>query len=772
VTVSGPGSIWTNTGTIQIGGLGTGTLTIQSGGTVNSGGGGSVGLSAGSTGTVVVTGPGSVWNNTPGGGLNIGAFGTGMLTIANGGVVNNNTAFIANIGSSAGSQGTVIVTGAGSTWTNRSGLNVGGSGRGTLTVSDSGIVNGPITIAANAGSVGTLNIGGRAGDPPVAPGALSTATVAFGSGTGMLTFNHSSANYVFAPAISGNGAVNVLAGTTILTAANTYTGVTTIAGGTFAAGAVNTFSAASHTVVESGGTLALRGFNQTLNNGLENAGTVQLGIPGVTPPGTTLTVAGNYVGHGGTLALNTFLGGDGSPTDQLIINGGSADPSLVRITHVGGGGGYTTNGIPVVVVTNGGTTTPNAFSLANTELRAGFFDYRLFRGGVDGSRPDDWFLRSDFLGNGGNGGGDISPPGELPTDPAPIDPPAGIWPIIGPELATYGVVQPIARQMGLFALGTLHERIGDTAADAACLHGPPGGVSTAAAPSVSDENCRPPVWGRLFGQQIDNRYRAFADPRASGRLLGIQAGIDLWRGSLIRDHSDFAGLYFAYGNGYVSVDGLVTNEAATGYMLEHTGSVNLNAYSIGGYWTHYGPAGWYTDLVLQGSFYSGNASTQFANLPIQGSGFTASLEAGYPFPLPAFGPGFVLEPQAQIIWQEVSFADSDDGLGTIALGSTSGPSGRLGLRGRWKFSDAAGRVWQPYVRANVWHDWGAQATTMFESTAVPLIEEATRLEFAGGLSAKLLPNLSFYAQAGYQFGTSGQQRRDGIKGDFGLHYSW
>ena len=69
-TVSGAGSTWTNTGTLQVGGLGTGTLTIENGGTVNSGGGGSIGLSAGSTGTVTVTGPGSIWNNnSPGGGI-------------------------------------------------------------------------------------------------------------------------------------------------------------------------------------------------------------------------------------------------------------------------------------------------------------------------------------------------------------------------------------------------------------------------------------------------------------------------------------------------------------------------------------------------------------------------------------------------------------------------------------------------------------------------------------------------------------------------------
>jgi T5SS/PEP-CTERM-associated repeat protein len=60
VTVSGADSRWTNFGTVVVGGLGTGTLTIQNGGVVNSGGGGSVGLAAGSTGTVTVTGPGSL----------------------------------------------------------------------------------------------------------------------------------------------------------------------------------------------------------------------------------------------------------------------------------------------------------------------------------------------------------------------------------------------------------------------------------------------------------------------------------------------------------------------------------------------------------------------------------------------------------------------------------------------------------------------------------------------------------------------------------------
>ena len=121
VTVTGAGANWSNSAGVVVGGLGTGTLTIQDGGTVNSGGG-SVGLSAGSKGTVTVTGPGSSWINGPSGGLNIGGFGTGSLTIANGGEVINThhresppTSALA-----AGSQGTVLVTGAGSIWTNDS----------------------------------------------------------------------------------------------------------------------------------------------------------------------------------------------------------------------------------------------------------------------------------------------------------------------------------------------------------------------------------------------------------------------------------------------------------------------------------------------------------------------------------------------------------------------------------------------------------------------------------------------------------------------------
>ncbi len=248
-------------------------------------------------------------------------------------------------------------------------------------------------IAANAGSIGTLNIGASPGNPAVAPGTLTAPSIAFGAGTGTINFNHTSADYVFAPAITGTGTVNVLAGVTTLTGANTYSGATNVNAGMLKAGALNTFSPNSAMTVASAGTLDLNGFSQTLPT-LTNFGSVNMGTG--TAAGTLLTTT-NYIGAGGTIAMNTFLGADGSPSDKLVINGGSATGnSLLHITNAGGPGAKTVaNGIAVVQAINGGTTAPGAFALAG-EVRGGAFDYLLFRGGLSGSSPNDWFLRSTF----------------------------------------------------------------------------------------------------------------------------------------------------------------------------------------------------------------------------------------------------------------------------------------------------------------------------------------------------------------------------------------
>jgi len=228
--------------------------TITPNATVIAGGsavvaGSDIGNFAGSQGAVLVTGASASWTNL--GLLSVGTSGTGTLTIANGGVVSNGGAsgFIAYTNNS---QGSVMVTGPGSTWNisptvPNGGLRVGGSsldsgflppgpGTGTLTVANGGTVNviggaQTVFVAEPAGSTGTVNIGAASVAAAVAPGFINAANLLFGAGAASLNFNHTATDYVFAPVIGGNGAVNVISGRTILTASNTYTGPTTVNGG-------------------------------------------------------------------------------------------------------------------------------------------------------------------------------------------------------------------------------------------------------------------------------------------------------------------------------------------------------------------------------------------------------------------------------------------------------------------------------------------------------------------------------------------------------------
>jgi len=213
-----------------VGSGGTGSLTVSDGASANSSGELNIGQNAGDIGTVTIT---SGANFTAADSTNVGKYGSGTLTVSDNGTFDS--AFF-SIADQSGSNGTVNVTGNGSSVTvSPGGAVVVGNhgGNGALTIGDGATVTADsVSIAADTGSVGVLTIGAAAGDTATASGTLDTSSVTFGNGTGSLVFNHTDTGYIFNPTISGNGTVDVLAGTTALTAANTYTGGTSILGGT------------------------------------------------------------------------------------------------------------------------------------------------------------------------------------------------------------------------------------------------------------------------------------------------------------------------------------------------------------------------------------------------------------------------------------------------------------------------------------------------------------------------------------------------------------
>ena len=273
--------------------------------------------------------------------------------------------------------------------------------------------------------------------------ALTGGIVGDVADSGALVFDRMN-TLTFPGVISGSGSVSQIGfGTTILTADSPYTGGTTVSRGALAVGDFAHPSAAlsggGPITVQSRGTLGGYGSvsGPTVNNGVDrrrkrDARVCRVADRDVHHPWRRAQSGADparlrsehrqcargsrrYVGAGARMAINTFLGGDGSPSDRLVMNGDPAATgnTAIHVTNIGGTGALTTaNGILVVDAINGATTAPGAFNLSNGELRAGAFDYRLFRGGVSGS-PNDWFLRSSF----------IEPP-IPPVPPTPANAPA------------------------------------------------------------------------------------------------------------------------------------------------------------------------------------------------------------------------------------------------------------------------------------------------------------------------------------------------------------
>jgi len=173
VTVNGSGSVLNSqTFVDDVGVSGRGTLTLQEGATASSGGL-DLGLEAGGQGSMLLTGANTTWTNGFGGNVTVGDAGTGVMTISGGAVLSNSgnlivgndatasgvlnilgggqvNGVVGTIGNLAGSTGTVLVTGAGSTWNNTNALIIGLDGTGILTVQDGGLVSAStIIIGAN-----------------------------------------------------------------------------------------------------------------------------------------------------------------------------------------------------------------------------------------------------------------------------------------------------------------------------------------------------------------------------------------------------------------------------------------------------------------------------------------------------------------------------------------------------------------------------------------------------------------------------------------------
>ncbi|MDR7223185.1 autotransporter outer membrane beta-barrel domain-containing protein [Aminobacter aminovorans] len=456
---------------------------------------------------------------------------------------------------------------------------------------------------------------------------------------------------------------------------------------------------------------------------LTNAGTVDL-TNGAASATDTFTVIGNYIGAGGYLRLDTVVAGDGAPSDKLVIEGGNASGSTgIIVVNLGGTGQQTdADGILVVETTSGGTTDTGAFTLASP-VAYGAYEYLLFRGDAAG-QGENWYLRSELIN--------------------PVDPSEPGIPLIRPETAVYSVMPPMARDVALATLGTFHERRGEQGFLA-------GGDDFST------------TWGRVFGSSARQDWAGTVSPSADSTTLGIQAGLDFWRGETQAGARNAAGMFLGYASLNADISGAVQGQADLA-----AGKLDLDAYSVGGYYTHVGAGGWYVDAVLMGTWLGGDASSDRAiGIDADGRVVTASLEAGAPI---ALTEGWMLEPQAQIIWQDVSLDDANDTLSGVRFDEGRGVTGRIGARLQGTFDTASGQL-KPYLKANLWHGFDGEDVTYFDSDAIRIETGGTRLELGAGISHAFTDKVSAFAVADYTFNLGGERSRT-FEGNIGLQVKW
>lgn len=652
------------------------------------------------------------------------------------------------------------------------------TGSGTLTV------NGQI-VGAIAAEVqqGTLVLNGDASqftgsvtvDQPAVLQASAQSLPASVTDNGLVQFVQNT-NGVYAGTIGGTGAVEKDGvGTLVLNGVNAYSGGTSVAAGTLVVGdASNTGASIGGPATVAGGA-TLGGYGTvrgdvtnngtiavanalsstsaaarapgsfTINGQLTNAGLVQVGGNGQV--GNTLNV-GSYVGKNGTIALNTTLGADNSPSDKVVINGGTATGSTtLKVTNVRGAGGPTvSNGIAVVQTTGGATTDAGAFTLAGGMVKGGAYEYYLAKGGVTPGTSQDWFLRNTVpaatdTSNGGvaaAAGAAAGTPGLPAAGGAPIT-------LYRPEAALYAQMPAVMRQLDWMQLDEFHLRQGDQTL-------------------LAEQGRLPAGWGRVWGAHSVLSEAGDVRPQFDGTMGGAQVGHDIYADGVAGGHRNHYGFYLGMGRATGDVTG-----SAVGLTGVDVGHLSVNEYTLAGYWTHIGPSGWYTDAVLSGSALNADTTSRDnVRASTHGTAVTASIEAGMPL---AFGHGLTMEPEAQVVYQHLSINDLNDGSSNVGFDNGNTVLARFGVRfsGNW---DALGVAWQPYVAVNVLHAFANGDHQTYDGAsliATPVNQTTGRID--AGLVTKFSKHGSAFATVSWGTNLDGEHVRS-VGGDAGVRWSW
>ncbi len=475
---------------------------------------------------------------------------------------------------------------------------------------------------------------------------------------------------------------------------------------------------------------------------------------------TLLLVDRDYTASGNArLLLNTRLNEGGTQlnqyTDRLVVNGNVTGTTMVSVNNVSGTGALTSadgtnhaaEGISLVQV--GGTASADSFRLAGDYVVVdGTYQYRMYAYGP-GSSNGAADVSQNLTTNSSGTQWDyrlqaaLMPPPEPDPQPGPQPKPQPTpRPVLAPEVPAFLSIGNALFNAGMQNIDNLHRRLGevrddrrlgrDTGVGEAFMRGFGGTSTYHSNRSMYD-----------YGYDADIDY------------AGVQLG-----GNVFSYRSNTAtvrvGLAATLGELRVTPDlhGFGTSKS------------ELNTYNGALYVTYQADSGFYVDGSLGYGFFDGDVSVGVDGArpagnvaDVRGTSLTSSLEVGMPIQL-GLG-GLFLEPQAQLVFQRLSFDNVTDRVNNtpVDFGMQNQLIGRLGARLGRPFQIGEQQMITPYAKVNILHGF-LDANTLHVGVARNAFtagEYGTSLQVGGGVNATLTKNVSVYADGAWQtdLGNSG-----------------
>ena len=489
-------------------------------------------------------------------------------------------------------------------------------------------------------------------------------------------------------------------------------------------------------------------------NVVSNGGVINLDNATHAKYNDVLTINGNYSGsNGASVRMNTLWNAPGDVAITVAEGGADSESDVLHI--IGTADGQTSvnpiaadgtvnvidgsvqqiasiiNTVPVVVVDGAnaaGTFVGTAQTTGATEVQL------TSRDAANGGREYYWTMSAK-----------------------------PVIPIYTPTVPAYVQMPVVDMELGYTTLGTLHERRGEnqTLAWDEC--------------GTCGSDAKGQTWGRIFGKHLEQNGKTRLNMDTD--MYGFQFGHDFKIKRTDEGGHRLTGAYLAYGHANTDFSDSYRAENGIVSADKYTGNGKTNAVSLGVTHTRYAPNGSYLDLVGQLSYLRNKYNSRDGYQASQnGWGAALSAEVGRPYAISkhtAGEAGWLLEPQAQLIYQYVDLNDFNDGVRQVNEKGQHGLRGRVGVRLAHN-AQASEKNYQTktfYAVANVWHDFinsksvGIGRDNLSEKYASTWGEVGVGVQFPVGKHSYL------YADARYERDL-GSSKREGYRGTIGFKHTW